>query len=188
MEEFEVKFLKINVAEIESKLTALGAKKEFDKIYKRKTFDHPDMSLNKMGAYLRLRDEGDKVTMAYKRRLGMKEGKNDAGLEEIEITVSDFEKTAQIILKTGLVEKFYEENRRIRYILGDSTFDIDFWPLLDPFLEIEGKSWDEVEKGIALLGLNSADKKIFPAIEVYRLNGLEELDYKILTFEQQVKR
>ena len=92
-------------------------------------FDYPDLRLNDRGAYLRLRDEGDKITLTLKQRLGVKshDGKtNDEGMEEIEIKVSDFEKTAELLTKMGLKEKFYEENRRIRHQLDDIEFDIDF--------------------------------------------------------------
>jgi len=129
MEEIEVKFLNIDPKETEKKLKEAGAEKVFDKVYRRKVFDYPDLRLNDRGAYLRLRDEGDKITLTFKQRLGVKshDGKtNDEGMEEIEIKVSDFEKTAELLTKMGLKEKFYEENRRIRHQLDDIEFDIDF--------------------------------------------------------------
>jgi len=129
MEEIEVKFLNIDPKETEKKLKEAGAEKVFDKVYRRKVFDYPDLRLNDRGAYLRLRDEGDKITLTLKQRLGVKshDGKtNDEGMEEIEIKVSDFEKTAELLTKMGLKEKFYEENRRIRHQLDDIEFDIDF--------------------------------------------------------------
>ena len=129
MEEIEVKFLNIDPKETEKKLKEAGAEKVFDKVYRRKVFDYPDLRLNDRGAYLRLRDEGDKITLTFKQRLGVKshDGKtNDEGMEEIKIKVSDFEKTAELLTKMGLKEKFYEENRRIRHQLDDIEFDIDF--------------------------------------------------------------
>jgi adenylate cyclase class 2 len=191
MQENEVKFLNIDPEEIENRLREIGAEKIFDKIYRRRVFDYPDLSLNKKGAYLRVRDEGDKVTFTFKQRLGIKSNdgtQNDDGMEEIEVEVSDFEKTAEIILKLGLIEKFYEENRRIRYKLKNVEFDIDFWPLLEPYLEIEAPSWKEVDEGIELLGLDPKDKKIFSTFQVYQLSGINELDYKVLTIEKAVKK
>jgi adenylate cyclase class 2 len=191
MQENEVKFLNIDPDEIENRLREIGAEKIFDKIYKRRVFDYPDLRLNEKGAYLRLRDEGDKITFTFKQRLGIKgnDGKsNDDGMEEIEVEVSDFEKTAEIILKMGLIEKFYEENRRVRYKLRNIEFDIDFWPLLEPYLEIEAPSWKEVDEGIELLGLDPKDKKIFSTFQVYQLSGINELDYKILTLDKVIKK
>ncbi|MFA5355120.1 MAG: class IV adenylate cyclase [Candidatus Paceibacterota bacterium] len=191
MQENEVKFLNIDPVKTENRLKEIGAEKIFDKIYKRRVYDYPDLRLNEKGAYLRLRDEGDKITFTFKQRLGMKghDGKaNDEGMEEIEVNVSDFDKTAELVLKLGMIEKFYEENRRIRYKLRNIEFDIDFWPLLNPYLEIEAPTWEEVDEGIELLNLDQKDKKIFSTFQVYQLSGINELDYKILTLDKTVKK
>ncbi len=197
MEEIEVKFLNIDAVKIENKLKDIGAEKVFEKLYRRKVFDYPDLRLNNRGAWVRLRDEGDKITLTFKQRLGIKihDSKtilysvtNDEGMEEIEIKVEDFEKTGQILTKIGLKEKLYEENRRIRYQLNNIEFDIDFWPQLEPYLEIEAPSWEEIDKAVKLLGLNPADKKIFSTYQVYQLKGIDENDYQEITFEKMVKK
>lgn len=100
--------------------------------------------------------------MSFKHKLGIKthDAKtNDDSVEEVEVTVNDFEKTAQILLKIGLREKYYQENKRIRYLWKEIEFDIDFWPLLEPYLEIEATSWDKIEEAIKALDLNPEDKK-----------------------------
>lgn len=191
MEEPEVKFLNIDPVKIQKKLKQIGAKKVFDRLYRRRVFDYPDLRFNKEGAWIRLRDEGEKVTLAFKRRLGVKshDGKtNDESMEEIEVKVSDFEKTAKFLSAIGLIEKFYEENRRIRYLLGKTEFDIDFWPALEPYLEIEASTWKEVENAIKILNLNPNDRKIFATYQIYQLKGIVETDYKIITFEKMIKK
>jgi adenylate cyclase class 2 len=191
MEEIEVKFLNIDSVLMEEKLKSIGAEKIFEKLYKRRVFDYPDLILHKKGAWVRLRDEGEKITLTYKERIGMKtfDGKtNDDSMEEIEIEVSDFDKTAELLKKIGLTEKFYQENRRIRYKLDDIEFDIDFWPQLEPYLEIEAPSWEKIEEGIRLLELNPEDKRIFSTTQVYQLKGIEDIEYKEMTFKRMVKR
>jgi len=189
MEEFEVKYLNINPKEIEARLKKLGAKKVFDRLYRVNIFDYPDLRMNAEAAWLRMRDEGDKITLTYKKRLGTKnKGENDDGMKEVEITVNDYEKTAELLHSIGLADKFIEEKRRIRYILKDIEFDIDYMPALDPFLEIEASSMKKVEEGIKLLGLDPKGKKIFSAFQIYELNGINMLEYEAFKFDGLVKR
>ena len=191
MEEIEVKFLNINPKLIEKKLKDIGAKKIFEKLYRRRVFDYPDLRLDYQGAWVRLRDEGDKKTLTFKQRIGIKthDGKtSDKTMEEVEVEISDLEKTAEILSKIGLREKHYVENRRIRYQLGNIEFDIDSFPKLEPYLEIEASSWQEIDKAIKLLGLNPKNKKIFSTYQVYRLKGINVNDYKEVTFKKMIKK
>ena len=191
MEEVEVKFLAINPKEIEKKLKKIGAKKVGQYFYRRRVFDYPDLRLDKQRAWIRLRDEGDRVTLTFKQRLGVisSDGQtSDKSMDEIEIVVNDFDKTGEFFAKIGFIEKFYEENKRIRYTKDKVEFDIDFWPELEPYLEIEAPTWKEIDKAIALLGLNPVDKKIFSTNQIYKLKGIKELDYQRITFDGLVKK
>jgi len=190
MEEIEVKFLNIDPDLIENRLKEVGAKKVFERFYKRKAFDYPDLRLDKAGAWIRLRDEGDKITLAFKQRIGMAADakSNDKGMEEIEVEVDDFEKTANLLLKAGFIEKHYAENKRIRYQLNDIEFDIDFYPQLEPYLEIEAPSWERINEAISLLKLNPEDKRIFSTYQIYELKGMNFNDYKEVTFKRMIKK
>mgnify|MGYP001559576333 CR=1 FL=1 len=120
-QEYEVKFLDIDIPKLEKKLEEIGAEKVGEFFYRRISFDFPDLSLNAKGAWVRLRDEGDRVTMTWKRRLGVKANDgsvSDDGMEEVEIVVSDFDAAADILRKMGLKDKFYQENRRKRWNKG----------------------------------------------------------------------
>ena len=188
-EEIEAKWLDINPEEVEKKLIDLGAKKEFDTNYRIRVFDYPDLRLNSDHSWLRLRDEGDKVTLTFKKRLGVKaDGSNDDGMKEHEVVVSDFEETAEILLLVGLVQKYYEEKRRIRYRYQDIEYDIDFYPGLDPYLEIETVSWKRVDEGAKLLGLNSDEKVILTNSQLFKKKGIDMLDYSEFRFSGLVKR
>ena len=190
MEEIEVKFLNIDPDLIENRLKEIGAKKIFERFYKRKAFDYPDLKLDKAGAWIRLRDEGDKITLAFKQRIGMAADakSNDKGMEEIEVEVDDFEKTANLLLKAGFIEKHYAENKRIRYQLDDIEFDIDFFPQIEPYLEIEAPSWERINEAISLLKLNPEDKRIFSTYQIYELKGMNFNDYKEITFKKMIKK
>ena len=191
MEEIEIKFLGVDTAELEGKLVALGAKKSGDYRYRRAVFDYPDFRLDAQAAWLRLRDEGEKITLTFKQRLGVKNGSldgDDDGMYEKEIVVNDFEGTREILLKTGLTEKMYQENKRTRYLLDGVECDIDTWPLLPPYLEIEGNSWEKVYATAEKLGFKKEDSKKFSTNQIYRLHGLDDRNFTKLTFEEQIER
>ncbi len=188
MEEIEVKYLNINPDEIQEKLKAIGAKKTGEYFQRWRVFDYPDWRLDKEGAWLRLRDEGNgKITLTFKKRLGMMswEGAvNDAGMEEIETYVDDFNKVGSVFEKIGFVEKHYAEKKRIRWEKDGIEFDIDMYPELEPYLEIETTSWDKIDKAIKLLGLNPKDKKLFSANQVYAKKGIDVGKIKRITFNE----
>jgi adenylate cyclase class 2 len=188
MEEFEVKFLNIDTVKIQEKLEEIGAKKVGEYFQRWKVFDYPDWRLDKNGAWLRLRDGGNgKITLSFKKRLGMKSHDgtdNDDGMEEIEIDVDNFDKVALIFKKIGFVEKHYAEKKRIHWEKGDVEFDVDTYPELDPYLEIEATSWEKIDETIKLLELNPEDKKIFSANQVYAMKGIDVGKLKRITFNQ----
>lgn len=191
MEEFEVKFLNIDSAAVQKKLQEIGAQKSGEYFYRRRVFDYPDWRLDKQGAWLRLRDEGEKITLSFKQRLGMKAhdgSESDDGMEEIEIIVNDFDKTAALLLRLGFVEKHYAENKRIRWVKDGVEFDIDTFPELDPYLEIETESWKKIDEAIGWIGLNPADKKIFSANQIYALKGINVAEYSRLAFDGMIKK
>lgn len=188
MEEIEAKFLNIDPQKIEETLLKLGAKKIYDRVFKDRVFDYPGWPLDTKASWLRLRDKGDEITLSFKKRVGVVKGKNDRGMEEIEINVNDFKKTSDLLESIGMIQKFNEEKRRVHFKLGSVDIDIDTWPMIPTYLEIEGKNWDDVKKVAGKLGLKWKDKKKMAAMQVYRLYGIEEKDYSIITFDKQIKR
>lgn len=177
MQEFEVKFLHIDPVKIQAQLTELGAEKVGEFFQKWKSFDFPDWRLDQVGAWIRLRDGGNgQVTLAFKQRLGMQSSDgsvNDAGMDEVEVEVSDFEQAAEMLEKIGFIVKHSGEKKRIQWKRGRLEFDIDEYPGLDPYLEIEGSSWDEVSAAVAALGLNPAEQKVCSANQVFAMQGIE---------------
>ncbi len=190
MEEFEIKFLNIDKEKLEQKLISLAAEKIGDYHYRRIVFDYPDFRLDKMGAWLRLRDEGERITLTFKQRItkDVSSWQGDEGMYEKETIVGSFDDTREILLKSGLIEKMYQENKRTRYLLDDVECDIDSWPLLQPYLEIEGTSWGDVYGMAEKLGFKREDAKICSANQVYMMQGLDDRNYTKLTFDEQVER
>jgi len=190
MREIELKFLDVDVAALESSLTDIGAKRTKEFFYQVRIFDFPGLSLaREKHAWVRLRDDGEEATLSYKARIGVKEGGglNDEGMEEVEVVVSDFEHATLILKSIGMIQKFHQEKKRTRWVKGDIEYDIDTWPLLPTFLEIEGTSEEAVTVAACELGLDPGDAKICSAGEIYKVYGLDDHDYEVLTFSEQRK-
>ena len=148
--EYEVRVLEIDVEKVKSKLENLGAKLEWDRIQKRYVYDFiPKLD----GKWIRLRTNGDKTTLTIKDVVTSRID----GTRELEIEVDDFDKTNLILEELGYVPKGYQENRRIQYKLNGVEVDIDYWPLIPTYLEIEGNSEEEVYKTVELLGFSKED-------------------------------
>lgn len=113
-----------------------------ERLMRRKTFDAVDGRLRKIGGWIRVRDEGDKITLAYKQL-------NDRtlhGTKEISLDISDFETMCDFLLSVNFDMKSYQETRRERWELDGVEVTIDTWPWIKSFVEIEGESEDALRK------------------------------------------
>lgn len=149
--EIEAKFLDINHDEVRKKLKTLGARLEQPmRLMRRKNYDFPGRTLEKeKTGWVRARDEGDKCTLAYKQL-------NDRtlhGTKEVSITVSSFEETCLLLEQIGLEAQSYQETKRESWVLGGVQIEIDEWPWVKPFIEIEAPTEDELKAVADKLGL-----------------------------------
>ena len=153
--EYEAKFVDIKIDDIRNKLLALGAELEVPmRLMRRVTIDTPE--LIEQNAFVRVRDEGNKVTLTYKKFDSL----SVDGAKEHEITVNDFDETVAILAASGLPHKSFQESKRETWIFDGAEIVIDVWPWLDPYIEIEGSSEEHVKELASKLGL-SWDKAVF---------------------------
>lgn len=149
--EIEAKFANIDSAQTRQKLEALGARLVHPEVLmRRKNFDFPDKRLEKVGGWVRLRDEGDKVTLAYKQV----NERSLHGTKEVSVTVSDFERTAELLACTGLAERCHQESRREKWECRGCDVTLDTWPWIPTFIEIEGPNEGAVRALAADLGFD----------------------------------
>jgi adenylate cyclase class 2 len=182
--EFETQVLDVDVEKIKEKLRDLGAKEESEVLQKRLVFDIKclDAIVPGTGEWIRLRQSGDKTTLTYKNRKG--NGLSDT--QEIEVKVDDFDKTSEILSNLScFTGKYYQENKRIRFTLGNIEFTLDSWPMIPTFLEIESTSEEKVKKGLKLLGLEGKDAGHIGLIQIYRKYGKDIHAYKELKFKEE---
>ncbi|MDO8557333.1 MAG: CYTH domain-containing protein [Candidatus Jorgensenbacteria bacterium] len=149
--ELEAKFLDIDPVLFRKKLIEVGAILiTAERLMKRKVFDFPDERLEKEGAWIRVRDEGDKITVSYKRLLD----RSLYGTKEITITADNFDDACNIFLAIGLKQSSYQETRRETWKLNDCEITIDTWPWIPSFVEFEASTEEEVKDGVDKLGFD----------------------------------
>jgi adenylate cyclase class 2 len=153
--EIEAKFLNIDIEDIRAKLKAAGAKLEQPmRLMRRDLFDYSDKRYkqNNNVERLRIRDEGNKLTITYKNA-----GSDSQYAHEIETTIGSYENMKALLLAIGLHTFSYQESKRETWQLDDVEVVIDEWPWLNPYIEIEGPSEKAIQTATAKLGFRWED-------------------------------
>lgn len=139
--EYEAKWLDIDVLELRARLARVGAERiQSETLMRRKVYDEPTPFAVYNHGWVRVRDEGTKVTLTYKK---MKD-RTASGMMDITVTVSDFEKTCAIFDEMQLAGRAYQETRRETWRLGQAEITIDTWPWIPTFVEIEAPTEQEM--------------------------------------------
>lgn len=191
MEEFEIKFLEVNVPELEKKLLEIGARKAGEYDYIITLFDYPDFRLDKDNSWLKLRTEGKETTLSFKQRIGVKSRDGsipDEGMKEIEIVVEDYQKTYEIFKALGFIIKREMGKKRIRYTKGKAVYDIDFWPQIPPYVEVEADSIENAKAAAREAGFDPEKGLICSASNVYIKYEFNPNDYISMTPKGFIKK
>lgn len=148
--EIEAKFLDVDFDELRQKLTELGGLCEQPmRLMRRVIIESDAIKQSGRDAFIRVRDEGDKVTLTYKEFLD----DSLTGAREQEVIVSSFEDTVAILKAGGLDYRSYQESRRETWRLGGVEIVLDEWPWLGEYIEVEGPTKEEVRDVAERLGI-----------------------------------
>ncbi len=178
--EYEARILNINKQEMIQKLEELQAEFKWEKLQRRYVYDFQPALPNK---WIRLRTNGFETTLTIK---DITSNKMD-GTKELEITVDDFEKTASLLKELGYNPKAFQENKRRRYYLNNVEIDIDSWPQIPDYIEVEGKNEEEVLKTIELLGFSKKDIVTADVETIYKEYGIDLPKIEYLELENDRK-
>ena len=177
--EIEAKFLNIDHDDIRRRLTAAGAVCVAPmRLMRRAIIDFPDrrLQIGPPNSYIRVRDEGDKVTLTYKQFSSL----SVAGAEEVEVVVDSFEDTIKVFTSIGLEVVSLQESKRETWEGDGCEVVLDEWPWLSPYIEIEGDSEGELKALATKLGLEWATAVFGDVMVAYRA------EYPNLTADQTV--
>lgn len=183
--EYEAKFYPVNKTEIRKRLKKLKAKLvKSERKMKRALFDNREYPQIKCH-YLRVRDEGDLVRISAKVH-AKNNGKID-DQKELDVIVDDYEKALEMFEILGFNFSMYQETTRETWELNGATIEIDTWPGLETYVEIEAGSEEEVKSAAEKIGFRWKDKRITSVtelfMEIYRIDEGKALNYlKKVTF------
>lgn len=180
--EYEVRVLDIDKEKLIEKLEKLGAQKVGDFNYKRKVYNFNPKTDNK---WIRLRTDGKKTTLTIKKL----ETLEIDGTREMEIEVSDFNETNNILEELGYKAHTFQENKRTRYVLNNVELDIDTWPYIPTYLEIEGKNEAAVKEMIKLLEVDNSKVTSIDVQGVFKtFYKIDIADVSIVSFDSPLDK
>ncbi|PPJ21572.1 class IV adenylate cyclase [Nocardia nova] len=164
--EHEAKILGIDPRTAERSILDKGGIKLGDRFMRRYVYDITPGDESK---WIRLRDNGNGITLAVKQIT------NDsiAGTHEVEVTVSDFTAANELLKLMGFMPKSYQETKRASFTLEGAQLEIDTWPLIPPYLEIEAATTEDVIRVAELLGYTEHDLTGENTIKIYARHGFD---------------
>lgn len=159
--EYEIRILEIDKEKIIEQLAKLGAIKKGE--YNQRRYVYDLMPIQK-GKWIRLRTNGSETTLTYKNVVS----NTIDGTKEVEFKVEDFEKSNEFLNKIGFIARSYQENTRIQYMLDEVEIDIDSWPMIPTYLEIEAKNEEKINYMLQKLNLQNSNITTLNCDDIYK--------------------
>lgn len=181
--EIEAKWLNIDKAALRKALLGVGAELVSpERLMIRRAYDFPDERLESVKGWVRVRNEDNKITLSYKQL----DDRTIHGTKEVTVVVNDFDSTCSFLESIGLIQKSAQETKRESWKLGNSEIELDTWPWIPSFVEIESTSEAELKTAAELLGLDyskalhgsveTAYKAVYDVTEE-EVNGWKEIRF-----------
>lgn len=129
--------------------------------------------------WVRLRKSNEKVELTVKHIFDKSNYKIQK-VKEIEINVSNLEETNKLLESIGIVRRNYQEKIRYSYTYKNTEIEIDLWPMLEPYMEIECDDETIIDEIIEKLESNEVVS--LNTEQLYKRKGINILDVSDLKF------
>jgi len=150
--EIEVKFLEIDKENLIKSLISLGAQDFGEELITEQIFHDREGRWYQEGKFARIRTTGKGIFFTYKHV----ESRTATGTVEIEFGITEPEKMKVFLESMGLVMDRAQEKRRHKFRLGEVIVDIDTWPKIPTYVELEGPSEEAIKNAAVQLGFDYA--------------------------------
>jgi adenylate cyclase class 2 len=148
--EIEVKFLEIDKSALIEKLNSLDAKDLGEQLITEQIFHDAKGEWHAQDKFGRIRKTNESVTFTYKHV----QEKTATGTIEIEFKITEPEKMREFLEAIGLIMDREQEKKRHKFLLKNVIVDIDTWPTIPTYVELEGPDEDAIKITAAMLGFD----------------------------------
>jgi len=152
--ETETKILDVDKKQIGQTLASLGAKKILDTKFVVDWFWEPGTKEGEEPWFLRIRTDTEGNSEVTWKARSEKLGKSRTH-KEINFKVGDAGAVGEFLKELKLENNAHQEKFRISWELKDWRFDLDEYPGMPAYLEIEGTSEEHIQEAIRILGLKN---------------------------------
>lgn len=178
--ETEIKFLEIDTKALLKKLHTLKAKDLGEDLFREIIFYSKNSDFRKEKRIVRLRRSKSNIFLTYKEHPAA----GSSTSVEIEINVDNEEKTVAFLEKIGLIAFRIQEKKRHSFILDDIKVDIDRWPKIPTYVELEGESEDALLKLALKLELRGEVHREAAGKILEKYYNIPIHDLKFFTFDK----
>jgi len=148
--EIECRFLEIDKDALIKKLVELGVHDEGEELIEETVIYDKKLKWRDEQKFVRLRKIGDKIKLTYKEH-----SKHTVdGTYELEFGIDDYAKAEVLFEKIGLRPFRHQQKKRHTFKLDGVSVDIDSWPMIPTFVELEGDSEQALKDAAQKLGLD----------------------------------
>lgn len=160
---------------------------DFSKLKSSELYELMEKVNKNFSKWVRLRKTGNEITITIKKIVNSKGEYELDAVDELEFEVPSIEDGLQLLEDLGYFFARHQTKMRIAYDYKNTEIVIDKWPKLEPYVEIEGSSKEDIEEAILMLGYNLKDAIVINTDDVYSKNGIDiySSEYSDLSFGEK---
>ncbi len=157
--EIEATFINVDKETLRKQLSNLGGE-----LLQRETLMERTVFATDEHSFARVRNEGSCITMSYKRQ----DENTLSGMKEVCLKVDDYAEAVKFLKALGLRVKSEQESWREEWLLDGVNIDIDTWPWIPTYVELEGPSEESVKNAAKKLGFDMNEAILGSVDDVYK--------------------
>ena len=178
--EIETRFLDIDKAGLIEKLKKLGAIDMGEKTLNEIIFYDKKLEWIEAHRFIRIRKINDSIILTYKHN----KYQSIDGANEIEFGITDMNEAKIFLEIMDLIAYRTQVKKRHTFKLDGVTIDIDTWPRIPVYVELEGNSVEDLRKVAQKLEFDWEARFDKDARYIYMKYGFDFDKLRVVTFER----